>query len=75
MLKFGSEPNDVFFMEATSNQGVTLKRFSGMKFTIGSFYSKIVLRHLDWSRPERSLDVLEDFLEEVQEHGYNFSLS
>lgn len=38
VLKFGSEPEDVFFMEATSNQGVSLKRFSGMKFTIGSFY-------------------------------------
>ena len=75
MLKFGSEPNDVFFMEATSNQGVTLKRFSGMKFTIGSFYSKIVLRHLDWERPELSLDVLERFIEQVQGRKYNFSLS
>jgi len=59
ILKFGSEPNEIFFMEATSNQGVSLKRFSGMKYTIGSFYKKIVLRHLDWDRPDTSLDVLE----------------
>jgi len=75
VLKFGSEPEDVFFMEATSNQGVSLKRFSGMKFTIGSFYSKIVLRHLEWERPEMSLDVLERFIEQVQGRKYNFSLS
>ena len=63
VLKFGSEPDDVFFIEATGNQGVSLKRFSGMKFTIGSFYSKIVLRHLEWEMPELSLDVLERFIE------------
>ena len=44
VLKFGSEPNEVFFMEATSNQGVSLKRFSGMKFAIGNFYKKVVPR-------------------------------
>lgn len=31
VLKFGSEPNEVFFIEATSNLGVQLKRWSGMK--------------------------------------------
>ena len=46
-----------------------------MKFTIGSFYSKIVLRHLEWERPEMSLDVLERFIEQVQGRKYNFSLS
>ena len=65
ILKFGSEPDDVFFIEATSNKGVSLKRYSGMKHAIGGFYSKIVLRHLDWDRPDSSLDVLERFLQEV----------
>ena len=74
VLKFGSEPDDVFFMEATGNQGVSLKRYSGMKFTIGSFYRKIVLRHLNWERPDRSLDILEQFIEEAQGRQYNFSL-
>ena len=75
ILKFGSEPDDIFFVEATSNQGVALKRWSGMKHVIGSFYKKIVLRHLDWSRPDLSLDILERFIEEVQGRAYNFSLS
>ena len=65
VLKFGSEPDEVFFVEATSNHGVALKRFSGMKQTIGSFYKKIVLRHLEWDRSEHSLEVLEQFLDEV----------
>ena len=59
VLKFGSDPDEIFFIEATSNQGVALKRFSSMKYTIGSFYKKIVLRHLEWDRPDSSLDVLE----------------
>jgi len=59
VLKFGTEPDDVFFIEATGNQNVSIKRFSGMKHTIGNFYGKVVLRHLNWSRPDSSLDVLE----------------
>lgn len=65
ILKFGSEPDDVFFLEATGNNGVTLKRYSAMKFTIGSFYKKIVLRHLEWDRPDCALDVLENFIEQA----------
>lgn len=74
VLKFGSEPDEVFFVEATSNQGVALKRYSGMKNAIGDFYKKIVLRHLDWTRPDASLDVLEQFIDEVNGRNYNFSL-
>lgn len=44
---------------------MSLKRYSGMKFTIGTFYRKIVLRHLNWDRPDRSLDILEQFIEEA----------
>ena len=51
VVKFGSEPDEVFFMEAVSS-GVLLKRYSGMKHTIGDFYDKICLRHLEWSRPD-----------------------
>ena len=74
VLKFGSEPNEVFFLEATGNAGVTLKRFSGMRHVIGSFYKKVVLRHLDWERPDEALDTLEQFLGEVQGNQYKFSL-
>ena len=63
--KFGSEPNEVFFIEATGNVGVGLKRFSGMKHALGNFYKKIVLRHLEWDRPDESLELLEKFVNEV----------
>lgn len=75
VLKFGSEPDEVFFVEATSNMGVALKRYSGMKHTIGDFYKKIVIRHLDWERPDSSLDVLEQFIDEVNGLKYKFSLN
>ena len=65
-----SEPNDVFFLEATSNAGVTLKRYTGMRHVIGSFYKKIVLRHLEWERPDSALDILEQFIEEAQGRAY-----
>ena len=45
-----------------------------MKHTIGNFYSKIVLRHLEWDRPDSSLDILEQFLEEAQQCHYKFRL-
>ena len=59
VLKFGSDPDEVFFLEATSNHGVALKRWSGIKHALGSFYSKIVIRHLNWDRPDSSLESLE----------------
>ena len=31
VLKFGQEPEDVFFIEATGNQNVSIKRYSDMK--------------------------------------------
>ena len=65
VLKFGSEPNEVFFVEATSNLGVQLKRWTGMKQCLGTFYEKIALRHLDWERPDSSLDLLEQFINET----------
>ena len=52
-------------MEATGNIGVGLKRFSGMKQALGSFYKKIVIRHLEWERPDGALEKLEQFVNEV----------
>ena len=65
VIKFASEPDDVFFIEATSNQGVVVKSYRGIKWAIGSHYEKIVLRHLDWERSETSLNIVDRFLEEV----------
>ena len=62
-------------MEATGNIGVGLKRFSGMKQALGSFYKKIVIRHLEWERPDGALEKLEQFVNEVQGAQYQFKIS
>ena len=45
-----------------------------MKKSLGTFYSKIALRHLDWERPDASLDLLEQFINETQGSKYQFKL-
>jgi len=74
VLKFGSEPEDVFMIEATSNLGVSIRNFARIKPHIGTFYTKVAIRHLDWERPDASLDILEQFLEEVNGREYNMSM-
>ena len=59
VIKFGSEPNDVFIIEATSNMGVSIRNFGRIMHHIGGFYAKVALRHLEWERPDASLDILE----------------
>ena len=73
VIKFDQEPDDVFFIEATSNRGVIIKSYRGMKWAIGNFYDKVVLRHLEWQRNEMSLSILDQFLKEVQGRKYNLT--
>ena len=65
VLKFDSEPNEVYLIEATANLGVQLKKWSQIKHNLGSFYEKIALRHLEWERPDSSIDLLEQFINET----------
>ena len=72
VLKFGSERKEVFFLEATSNHGVALKRWSNINHALGNFYSKIVIRHLVWDRPDSALELLEQFINETEGSKYQF---
>ena len=72
VLKFASEPNEVFLLDATSNHGVALKRWSNLKEALGSFYSKIVIRHLNWERPDESLAMLEELINATEGNEYSF---
>lgn len=74
VLKFEEQPNEVFFLEATSNNGVSLRRWSAIKEYLGNFYMKVVLRHIDWDRSDKSLDNLELFMKEVIGSTYSFSM-
>ena len=60
VLKYGPEPDEIFFVEATSTQGVTVKRWSDIVTpNLGTFYSKIAFRHLEYERTEQCLERLE----------------
>lgn len=74
ILKFEEHPNEVFFLEATSNNGVSLRRWSSIKPHLGTFYLKVVIRHIDWERTESSLENLEVFMKEVVGNSYSFSM-
>lgn len=74
VLKFEEHPNEVFFLEATSTNGVSLRRWSHIKEYLGNFYMRVVLRHIDWERSDKSLDHLETFMKEVVGNSYSFSM-
>ena len=70
IIKFSSEPNEVFFIECTRETGVVIKSFSQMKPIIKSMFKKIVLRHIEWSRPDSAVQTLKQFIEETKDCTY-----
>ena len=74
VIRYGSEPDEVFLVESESANGVSIKRWSDYPDEPGNFYTKVVLRHLEWERPDESIDILEQFIEETQGAEYKFSL-
>jgi len=54
--------NDIFLIEATGS-GVKVKRWSNLRPHIGKFYDRVMLRHLDFDRDDKTLDALEKFLQ------------
>ena len=73
VLRYGSEPNEVFIVEASSD-GVSIKRWSEINYALGSFYTKVVYRRLKWDRSAESIERLEQFLTETEDANYKFSL-
>lgn len=59
VIRYESEPNEVFLLEAESGNGVSIKRWSEYDDEPGTFYTKVALRHLEWERPDNSLTILE----------------
>lgn len=60
ILKFESDPNEVYFVEAVGNLGVVLNRWSFLRTHVGKekFYKRVVFRHIDCVRDDRMLDDL-----------------
>lgn len=69
VLRFDSSDDcsdqEIYILETTCNVGARIKRWSDTRKHLGTFYAKIVLRHLNFNRSESSLLVLEEFLKAV----------
>lgn len=67
VLKFESDPDEIFLVEATGNNGVSLNRWMFLREHVGhdKFYDKIVFRHVNFDRGDKMVDQLEKFLSEA----------
>lgn len=72
ILKFESDPNEVYLVEATGNYGVSLNRWSLLQEHIGpgKFYKKLIYRHVNFDRGDKMVDNLERFLSEAVGQSY-----
>lgn len=75
ILKFETDQDEVYFVEATGNKGVSISKWSAIKPFIGKFYEKVVFRHLFVDRTDDMIDKLETFLREVVGNKYGISTS
>ena len=73
VIKMSSEPDEVFFYEATGGTGVHMSRFSEKKIFIGNYYSKCVMRRLTWPDKDENLPKLLDFCKQTQGNQYSIS--
>lgn len=75
ILKFETDPNEVYMIEATGNMGVALNRWLFLRDHIGSdkFYDKVVFRHINFDRGNTMVDKLEKFLSQAVGHGYGLT--
>ena len=67
VLKFETCPDEVFLVEATGNNGVSLNRWQYLRSHIGldKFYQKLVFRHIHFDRGDKMVNNLEKFLSEA----------
>lgn len=73
VLKFETDPDEVYFLDATSTRGVSISKWSLLRKFVGDFYEYIVLRHLETERSNSLIDKLEIFLKEAVGLKYGIS--
>jgi hypothetical protein len=74
-IKFDSEPNELFILEATGNLGVHFKRFTNTVKHLGKFYTKLAHRQLEFERNDEHLQHLDGFIKEALGKKYACSFS
>jgi len=75
LLKFETDPHEVYMVEATGNMGVALNRWAYLKEHVGKgkFYDKVVFRHINFDRGDEMVDNLEKFLSQAVGAKYGIS--
>ena len=76
ILKFETEEDEVFFVEASGNQGVALNKWSLIRPHIGAgkFYSRVIYRHVEFERTDAMVESLECFLKEAIGRRYGLNV-
>lgn len=61
ILKFESDENEVYFVEAAGNCGVALNRWQNLRKHVGAgkFYERIIFRHIEFDRTDKMVENLE----------------
>ena len=77
VLKFSTDPNEVYFIESVSGVGVRLNAWTGLRTNIGhnKFYQKCVFRHVVFDRSFENLNRLQKLLKEALGHQYALGLN
>lgn len=67
VLKFETEEDEIYFVDATSNNGVSLYKWSSLRKNVGpgKFYERIIFRHVEFDRNSEMVNNLECFLKEA----------
>ena len=55
--------NKIYYLEATSDEGVVMKSFENTKQAIGEFFEKIVWRRLNYCRTHESIAKINKFVQ------------
>ena len=64
VIRYEGEDNvdKIYYLEATSDEGVVMKSFDNVKDHIGDFFEKIVWRRLNYARTHESIAKINKFV-------------
>ena len=57
ILKFNSDMEEIYFIESTGTNGVSLNKWSNLRQIVGpnKFYRKVIFRHVNFPRTSETL--------------------
>lgn len=77
ILKFETDEDEIYYVEASGNMGVALNKWSSIRKHVGhkKFYERVIFRHIEFDRNDTMVENLECFLKEAigQRYGLNVS--